>query len=615
MRRLALVAAVAAAACGGPPSLGSTSSEIVVSPAIYDFGAVEVGQTSTPRTFIVSAASGEFDNLLAVTAACPDFAIDTSGLFFPAEVSRDCSGGGLPARGACINVTARFAVAFTPSFAGPESCQVDVEMETAGVIPLTLSGTGTAPPIGQQLIAPAGGSLDFGDVVVGSTSAALPVTLRSIGSGDLDLTGFSIDATDPGAFAFTEAGADPLPPGQDYQWDVTCHPTGPGPITGTITITSDAPTSPVSFPIACNGIQSDLVVDRSPVRFDETLVGGSATITVTLSNAGSAPLGLTGASVTGAGFTTTQPGAMGLAPGESTTVDVTFTPAAGDAGTDVHGTLDLSFDTGSRSIDLIGPARDARLNVTPGGTIDLGTICAGASRDQLLVAVNPGSGATSLADATVTGPGFTLGLIAPTTLPAPLAAHGGSSASLRVTGAPPLGDVTGELTLTAAIPGAAPTVIPLRARGQAGGIGASPELVDFGGVVVGEPSGGRSVRLSNCDAAPLEVTAAMVTGTSAAEFVAVAAGQTLPTTLASGDSLVFVVELRPTSAGDKAAALTITHAGGTTTVPLTGIGVGAETGGDGRGSYYACRAGGDARGGALVMLGLAAALARRRKRR
>ena len=613
-RRLPLALALALAACAGPPTVGTTAQELAVSPSIHDFGAIEVGQASLARQFVVSAALDELDYVDAITASCDGFVLDTSAVTFPHEVSRLCEVNPNAKAPPCPSITARFTGTFAPTFAGPQSCLVTITMQFAGDVVLTLSGTGTPPPVGQAVVAPGGDTLDFGDVVVATASSALPITVRSTGGNDLDLTGFTIDSADPGAFAWTEVGGDPLVPGDEHSWLITCTPSAAGPITGTATITSDAPTSPVTIALACNGIQSALAVAPSPVQFPETLIGESSQLTVTLQNTGSAALTFTTVQVTGAGFTADQPAATSLGAGESTTVTVTFTPGAADAGTDVLGTLVAVFDAGTREIDLIGPARDANLNVTPASAIDFGTVCAGGSREQLFVVVNGGSGAAGLAAVDVTGPGFAVGLIAPAALPAPLAAQGGSSATFRVTAQPPEGDVTGTLTLTPTFTGA-PTVIDLRARGQAGGIGASPAALDFGGVVVGEPSGGRTIRLSNCDAAPLDVLAATVTGAAAAEFVAVAAEQTLPAVVPPGGSLLVVVELRPTLAGDKVAALELDHGATTTTVPLTGLAVGADEPIAGaRGSYYACSAAGGGGGAAVAALAILLGLGRRRRR-
>ena len=624
MRRALTIAALALAltACDGPSStLGTATAPLLVSPISYDFGAIEVGQTTAPRLFIVSAAFSESDYVDSITSSCPEFIVDTSGVFFPAEVSRDCDvnpndaqrGSLLPP---CPSITVRFYASFAPSFAGPQSCSIDVALQFNGVISVPVTGVGTPPPVAQTVISPAGTSLDFGDVVVGGSSASLAVVLRSTGGTPLDIVSATVDSADPNAFQLSEAGSDPLPPGEDYTWSLLCRANAAGPITGTFTIVTDAPDSPRVFDLRCDGIESSLAVNPSPAQFGERLIGDSEQQEIFIGNSGTAPLSLGSVTTTGRGFSVTAPPVAGLAPGESTSVFVTFTPDAADAGTDVHGTLDVVFDSGSRSIDLIGPARDAALNVTPSAEIDFGTICAGQSGDQLFVAVNTGTGGTQLDGVDVSGEGFTSALIAPTALPAPLAARGGSSATFRIAAAPPIGDVTGTLTLTAAIPGAAPTTIPLRARGQAGGIGASPGAIDFGGVVVGEPSGGRTVRLNNCDAGPITVDRATLSGAASGEFLAVSAEQTLPTTVPAGGSLLFIVELRPTTAGDKVATLTIGHGESETTIALTGLGVGDELTGDGaRGSYYACSAGGDAHGATgLGVLGLALGVALRRRR-
>ena len=620
MRALVAAALVTAlAACAAPSgTLGTAIAPLGVSPFTYDFGSIEVGQTTATRLFIVSAISGEFDYVDSITSSCGDIVVDTSGIVFPAEVSRDCElnpdnaqhGSFAPP---CIGVNVRFTAAFAPSFAGPQSCTIDVALQFNGVISVPVTGYGTPRPIEQTVITPAGTTIDFGEVVVGTDSTALPVVLRSTGGNAVDIQSATVDNP---AFLLSEAGNDPLPPGEDHTWYLTCRAGAAGPITGTFTIVTDAPSSPLVFDVRCDGIESELAVSPSPVQFGERLIGDAEQVEISIANAGTAPLALSSVNTTGRGFSVTQPSVLGLLPGESTSVWVTFAPDAADAGTDVHGTLDVVFDSGSRSIDLIGPARDAALNVTPSAEIDFGTICAGQSREQLFVAVNSGSGGTQLDLVDVTGDSFTSALIAPAALPAPLAARGGSSATFRITAAPPIGDVTGTLTLTAAIPGAAPTTIPLRARGQTGGVGASPGAIDFGGVVVGEPSGGRTVRISNCDAAPIVVDSALLSGAAASEFVAVSAEQALPTTVPAGGSLLFIVELRPITAGDKAATLTIGHGETSTTIALTGLGVGDEESGDDgvRGSYYACSAGGRGEASGLGALGLALGLALRRRR-
>lgn len=617
MKRLALAVALVVTACAGPPAVGTRDQAVAVSPFAYDFGSIAVGATSAPRLFIVSPVGVEYDVITSITESCADFDLDLSQLENPAEVFRECDGGGdpLPNQFApiCTNHTQRFTVTFHPSFGGPQSCPITIQLSGQGELVFSVSGTGLAPPVALTLVTPAASTLDFGDVRVGAASSPLPVIIRSDGTGDLDLVDAVLSGPDAAAFALATTDSEPLGPGATFTWQLTCTPPAAIDLAATLTITSNAPDSPHEISIACRGIQSNLTVDPSPVQFAETLIGDQRVAPVRLGNAGTAPLTIVATTITAGPFTAPDVGGAMLMGGQELELEILFTPTAEDVGQDVRGTLVVTFDGGeSRTIDLVGPARDATLSLTPGGAIDFGTVCAGQSLEQVFVAVNGGSGAVDLLDATASGPGFALTPIAPPSFPAPLPARGAGSATFRVTAEPPLGDVTGELTVTTAIPGSTPTVIALAARGQDSGVGASPGAVDFGGVDVGQPSGGRTVRISNCDLVPLEVTAATVTGDAAAEFVLIAT-EPLPLTLPPRGVAQFVIELRPTTAGDKLATLTVTHASGTVEVPLTGLGVGDAAGGGGRGSYYACSTGGG--GAAFAPLALAIALLVRRRRR
>ncbi|MEZ4403627.1 MAG: choice-of-anchor D domain-containing protein [Kofleriaceae bacterium] len=613
MSLLGVVAAVSA--CGSGPTLGTAAQALAVSPAVFDFGPVQVGAASAPRLFVVSALDGEDEFISAVTSSCPDVVLDTSTLALPHEVFRDCGTGTPRASVApCASANGRFTATFAPTFTGPQSCTIAVSFVSGQLETTTVTGTGTAPPIGQALVTPVGGALNFGGVVVGTSSSPLPITLQSIGQADLTIQAF--DLSDPALFTVAEAGPSPVPPGETHTWAITCTPASAGAGAGTATITTDAPGSPITIQLQCEGIESELALAPSPVQFAETLIGATASVDVVVTNIGTANLTFGGVTTTGAGFTASAPGVGVLGPTEATTITVSFTPDPSQADSDVIGTLDVAYDTGTRSIELVGPARDVALSVSPSTAVDLGTVCAGQLGAQLFAAVNGGSGAAEIADISVVGDGFALELLAPAALPAVLPPRGGGAASFRVTAAPPDGDVDGTLTVTPTAPGVAPIAVALHARGQASGIGTSPTAVAFGGVLVGESSGGRTVRISNCDPTPLELASAAVTGVDAGEFIAVAADQTLPTVLAPGADLVFVVELRPATGGAKAAALTITHGDGTeTSVALTGEGIADDLGGGGggRGSYYACSTGGPAGLGVLGLTLAVAAVTRRRR--
>jgi|GEM_PF-1932844 len=620
--------------CASPPAVGTVGEALVISPLVYDFGSFAVGTPSPRRGVVISpnSAGVESDTVLSVTESCVDFELDLSDLEPLGEVYRRCDDGtlpdlnlpesarGLPCGGTGIYVTKsqRFAVTFSPSLAGVQSCTIAISMES-GPRTIEMRGTGLAPPVALAVVTPASSALAFGDVVVGAASTNLPITIRSDGATALDLTSAVIGGPDAAGFAAQTASVEPISQGQTYTWQLTCTPPGPGALSATFTITSNAGTT--AFALSCNGIQSNLTVAPSPVQFEETLLGASRSVNAAIGNSGTAALVITSTLVTAGPFVADDLGGTTLGPGDLAPLTITFTPEPDQDGMDVRGTLVVSFDDGdSRTIDLVGPAREATLSLTPSSAIDFGTVCGGQRADQLFVALNTGSGGVELSDAVVTGAGFTLTPVAPSSFPAPLPARGAGSVTFQVSAAPATGEATGELTVTTAIPGSTPSVIALHALGQDSGIGASPLDVDFGGVSVSETSGGRTVRINNCDVAPLELTRATLVGDQAAEFIAVSADQPLPITLAPGASALFLVELRPTAIGDKAATLEIVHGAGTTSVPLTGFGLGDPVpggGGGDRGSYYACSAGGSAGGlaGLVPVAGGLGLLLRRRRRR
>ncbi len=396
MRRLLVLAILVG--CGRPPELGSHEAAMSMSPLAYDFGAITVGSASLPRNFLITAAIDEDDVLTSVTSSCAAFTVDTSSIALPFNVYRYCEVDPRRRAPPCDSQPASFLVTFTPSFAGPQSCAIQANFEFRAPLVSTVSGTGVAPPRAQQVIAPTDGTLAFGEVVVGTASADRAAILRNVGAEPIDIGDATLTGPDAAAFSLTASGADPLPAGADHVWSVRCTPPAAGALTATLTLITDAPTSPVAIDLSCTGIQSDLAVTPSPLSFPEVFVGETATLPLTLTNSGSAPLTFGTPSVTGAGFSLGTLTDGVLPPGGDTTLMVTFAPTAAEADQDIAGQVTLPFADGVRTIDLVGPARTADLAVTPSTAVDFGAICVGQPRTQEFLAVNPGSGTTALTD-------------------------------------------------------------------------------------------------------------------------------------------------------------------------------------------------------------------------
>src|SRR5207248_2271066 len=192
---------------------------------------------------------------------------------------------------------------------------------------------GTAPAVG---LAPT--NLDFGNQLLATTSAPMTVTLTNTGTAALTINSFAAS----GDFAATSTGASAcltspatLAAGANCSINVTFTPTTSGARTGTLSVTDNAGGSPQTVALSGNGTAP--AVGLAPTRLDfgnHPLATISASVTVTLTNTGTAALTITSfapsgdfaASSTGASACPTTP------PIPSTTlyrsINVTFTPTA-----------------------------------------------------------------------------------------------------------------------------------------------------------------------------------------------------------------------------------------------------------------------------------------------
>ncbi len=610
---LALAAASGVAACE-PPQVSTAAQELVfTTPANHDFGSLPIGATSAPAPIVVAVAALMFEThtITDITEECADFSLDLSMIALPAEISREC-GCLMCAIGGCTTVTQQFDVTFSPTIAGPQSCTITITM-TDAVEYVTVSGTGEAPPHDLTLLTPLEPSLAFGDVVVGQISSVLAITIRSDGTQELNVSDARLVSGDVGQFTVGNGGPGVVLAGESHTYSISCTPTGAGPLGASFQIDSDDGASPLPIALTCNGIVSDLAISPSPIQFSETFVGQPSIGDAVLQNTGSAAMVVDSISVTPAQFAVVDLAGTTIVPNATAVARITFTPDDASVDSDVQGTLTVTYDgTQTRTINLIAPVRSAVLSVTPGGEVDFGTVCGGQSASRLFAALNLGTGRFELTSATVAGTGFAL-TREPPSYPAILPPLGGGTATFEVTAMPPTGDATGTLALTSSVPDLASATVLLRATGQADGVAATPTAIEFDTVALDQSSGGRGVRLTNCDDVPLDVTGVTITGRDAVEFSAVS-DLRVPGAIPAFGGATWLVQLSPRTAGDKLATLELVHGAGVTLVALTGQGAGDLPDDDGRGSYYACDAGG-APGTAPLALVLVLLLAPRPRRR
>jgi CSLREA domain-containing protein len=130
---------------------------------------------------------------------------------------------------------------------------------------------------------------NFGNQQIGTTSAAKVVTLTYTGAGTLSIGTLGIS----GDFAFStnNCNGKTLAPAGTCAFRVTFAPISTGPKTGTVSIPSNAPSSPDSVSLTGTGTSPAVGLSLTTLRFNAQFIGTtSATKTVTLTNTGTGNL-------------------------------------------------------------------------------------------------------------------------------------------------------------------------------------------------------------------------------------------------------------------------------------------------------------------------------------
>jgi uncharacterized repeat protein (TIGR01451 family) len=252
---------------GTPQFLALTGTGInpvlSASPASLDFGQQVVGTTSGAQAVTVANA-GTTDLTVTGASASGDFAADDSA----------CTAQPVAPGQACA-----ILVTFSPTATGSRSGILTIKSNAlSSPDTVSLSGTGIAPVIS---VTP--GSLQFGSVLVGTTSAPQTVTVGNAGDSPLTVA----SASTSGPFAVSNdacSGAGPIAPGGTCQIAVVFAPTATGPASGTLTVSSDGGTAKVALsgsgsPLA--DLNVSIGASPSPVKRKTNL-----TYVVSVQNAG-----------------------------------------------------------------------------------------------------------------------------------------------------------------------------------------------------------------------------------------------------------------------------------------------------------------------------------------
>ncbi len=317
-----------------------------------DFGGEPVGQTTATQHVQITNTSAT-----SMTITLSKEPGGDPGAFL---ISGNSCGNVLSQNDSCS-----FDVAFAPDVAGALSATIDVTSDTPSASDtVQVSGTGTAAPA-PTVSAP--GSVDVGNVKVGTTSSGTAVQVTNTGNASLSVSNVSASDNTAGAGFAASGCSNPVAAGNSCTITVTMSPTVTGPLSGSLSILSNDPNSPTVVTLTGAGTVPVASVDAS-VGF-ATSRNVPQTLPVTLKNTGTAVLDVAQVSLVGDGTFSNVGGNCGgaLAPGGSCSAQIKFLPTT--SGTS-NATVTFTDDDGSvpgrsQQVSLQGTVKLPGIQATP----------------------------------------------------------------------------------------------------------------------------------------------------------------------------------------------------------------------------------------------------------
>src|SRR5258708_1666693 len=190
--------------------------------------------------------------------------------------------------------------------------------------PKVASGQQSTPGAATITVEPA--SVSFGSVALGST-ASQSVTITNSGGSNLKVTQASTTAA-----GVTITGISlplTIEAGKQSTFDVIFAPKKAGALSGKVSVMSDISSSPSTVSLSGTGMAATalLTMSSSNLSFGKVPLGKSSALSVTLTNAGNSNVTVSKVTVSDTRYSVSGvSGGLILAPGQSATLDATFSP-------------------------------------------------------------------------------------------------------------------------------------------------------------------------------------------------------------------------------------------------------------------------------------------------
>ncbi|HUN62514.1 MAG TPA: choice-of-anchor D domain-containing protein [Candidatus Sulfotelmatobacter sp.] len=293
----------------------STGSSVNLSanPTTLSFSNVNAGSSSSKNVTVTNSGNSSL-TISQITVNAKNFAV--SGISTPLTLSAGQS--------------AAMTVSFSPATAENVTGNITLASAQGANSVVTVSGTGV-----QAGLAVTPASASFGNVTIGSPSSQT-IQLANSGNGTLTISQLSVAGS--GFSTSTLALPINLAAGQAANFNVQFAPTSASAVTGSVTIVSNAPSSPSVIPLSGTGVTATQTLSFSTtnIGFGNVNAGSSATQPVTITNSGNASIAVSQITASGTGFSLSGAGTpVTLSAGQSTSFNVIFAPtgAGSDSGT------------------------------------------------------------------------------------------------------------------------------------------------------------------------------------------------------------------------------------------------------------------------------------------
>ena len=418
--------------------VAQSSSGLVATPAVVDFGSVPVGTTAV-RTSTVSNTSRS--PIVITQTQTGTSAFTVTGQKLPLTLA--------PGQRTVLQI------AYSPQSGGTSESRVVLASNQVR-LSTTFALRGTAIMGGRLNLNPT--SISFGNVPMGQTQTQ-SATLSNPGRAPITVT--SIVASGKGFSLAAQNLPLTLPAGGSTNIGVNFTPAATGASSGTVSViarvSANLPKRPITFggrgretQVAFNSFNSvsgvtvatvvsvslsgsgmgagQLAVLPTSLALGSVKIGASQTQSATLINSGSSNLTVRQATVTGKGFRMSGLSfPLTLAAGQRKSFTVTFAPqSAGSASGSIAVTTDAANPVVSVPVSAVATAPGALIS-NP-SSLGFGSVQVGNGQTLSAALTNSGGSSVTVSQASVSGSGFAIsGLNLPMTLAA------GQSAAFSVT--------------------------------------------------------------------------------------------------------------------------------------------------------------------------------------